>query len=148
MGKSRGKESWHYCCWKHSIAIIKSGAKGSPFVVRWCSKLLPQRKKKQHHQIDKWQTDFHFLSGFFCCLLCSPWYFYFSTLSLSNIFATDLRWFGLSKCNNKNCLFHFTFTFFNFLAQWLHTNNNFWPTKNNFSCIYIGTDDFCMRSVD
>ena len=72
MGKSRGKESWHYCCWKHSIAIIKSGAKGSPFVVRWCSKLLPQRKKKQHHQIDKWQTDFHFLSGFFCFCLFVP----------------------------------------------------------------------------
>ena len=26
-------------------------------------------------------------------------------------------------------LFHFTFTLFNFLARWLHKNNNFWPTK-------------------
>ena len=29
-------------------------------------------------------------------------------------------------------LFHFTFTLFNFLARWLHKNNNFWPTKNNY----------------
>ena len=39
----------------------------------------------------------------------------------------------LQKQSRRLCfLFHFTFTLFNFLARWLHTNNNFLPTENNF----------------
>ena len=149
MGKSRGKESWHYCCWKHSIAIIKSGAKGSPFVVRWCSKLLPQRKKKQHHQIDKWQTDFHFLSAcFFCCLFVPH---DISIFPLCHFLTSLLQiwddWACLNATTKIVCSTlpsHCSTFWRNGFIQ----ITTFGQQKTTFSRIYVGTVDFCMRSVD
>ena len=67
--------------------------------------------------------------------------------TLCNSFLTQVGSCPITKRTRAHCrsvlktiLFHFTFTLFNLLAQWLHTNknflpteNNFWPTNNNFS---------------
>ena len=65
---------------------------------------------------------------------------YDKRLTIHNNLSYELN-FGAKIIILWRLLFHFTFTFFNFLARWFHTNNNFWPTNNNFSLKSI--TNFC-----
>ena len=63
--------------------------------------------------------------------------------TLCNSFLTQVGSCPITKRTRAHCrsvlkmiFVPLSFTLFNFLARWLHTNNNFLPTNNNFSLIY------------